>query len=628
MDQSKRLPNIKSSNADAVLQLGISRGLIRISNDKVTYSNGKSYNFKDPEEIVRARIFVELVEKYHYPEKRLDTEVFGPRREPKLPADIVVYEDDEREIPYLVVETKARSTKKDIEEAKREGLGNANLLNSKFLLIVCDNERYAFDVSKRPALKSLDKYVIAELPVKYGKIPHYKYMKGDSKWDLRKVEYSDLSNKFQLCHDEIWEGGKRDPATAFDEISKLLLIKIYDERFTSQNSYYRFQIGTHESHSDVSKRINSIYKDVQDKEPEVFSKKIEVPDYIIFRIVEILQDVSLIKTDLDAKGRAFEHFLGKLFRGEYGQYFTPRQIVEFMVSIMDPKEKDVILDPACGSGGFLLYSWKHVKDKIQKSYKGDVDTIRWIDFTFSHKQLFGIEINDRIARVAMMDMAIHEDGHSNIECNDALTDYKNFDPKKEIKAGRFDLILTNPPFGADVKNKDVLKGYELATGRKSQRTEILFLERCYDLIKPKGGLGIVIPNSVLSNSSESYVRKFITDHYNIIAIIGTPFETFKSAGANVRSSLVFLQKKEVSAKSSGSIFFAKANYVGYDNSGKEIKENDFPTIFKFFSQKIPDERLVNTKPYVFRFPVSKLEDNLTADYYIQKILETSKGTLL
>lgn len=616
--------NQKNDFDDAIIKEGLQKEIIKVSGDKITYPNGKEYNFKDPEEKVRAKVFIELVVKYKYALKRLDTEVLGPRREPKLPADIVVYEDDDLEKAFIVVETKAIATNKEIDTAKREGLGNANLLNAKFLLVVCDQEKFSFDVNKKPALKKLDNSIIADVPVAYGRVPEYKYKKGDDKWDLRKVGYGELSNKFQLCHDDIWEGGKRDPATAFDEISKVLLSKIYDERFTSNEGYYKFQIGTNETISDVAKRIRELYKFVQDKEPEVFRGRIEIPDYVIFRLVEILQDVSLIKTDLDAKGRAFEHFLGRLFRGEYGQYFTPRQVVEFMVSMSEPTEKDTVLDPACGSGGFLLYTWMYIKEKIKQSYKGDTETIRWIDFSFSHKQLYGVEINDRIARVAMMDMAIHEDGHSNIDCNDALLDYKEFDPKKEIKKERFDLILTNPPFGAVVKNEDILKSYNLGKNRKTQRTEILFLERCLDLLKSGGKLGIVIPNSILSNPSESYVRQFIKDHYDILAIIGTPFETFRSAGANVRSSLLFLRKKDTKIKSNNSIFFAKANYVGFDNSGREIKENDFPEILRAFQDSSTKTgKFVSINPYIFNYAKAKLDDNLTADYYVQKLLDVA-----
>lgn len=560
------MPNHNNNQKDEIIEEGIKKGIIKIKDDKVIYPNGKSYNFKDPEEKVRARVFVELIEKYKYPEKRLDTEVTGLRREPKVPADIVVYEGDDKEIAFIVVETKAESTKKDIDVAKREGLGNANLSNAKYLLVVCASERMSYNLEKHPStVDKLEKYRIADIPIKYGKEPKYIFKRGDKDNDLRKATFNELKNKFQLCHDEIWEGGKRDPAVAFDEISKLIITKLYDERYILHGEYYKFQIGTYEEPKDVAKRIREIYETVQKKNSDVFKAKLELPDTMIFRIVEHLQDISLRTTDLDAKGRAFENFLGKLFRGEYGQYFTPRQIVEFMVEIIDPDEDDYLIDPACGSGGFLLYSMKHVLNKVTEKYKEDKETIDRLNWDFSYKQIFGIEINDRIARVAMMDMVIHEDGHSNIECNDALIDYGNFDPRKDIKPNKYDILLTNPPFGAVVKDEEVLKNFELGRGRKAQRTEILFIERCLDLLKAGGRMGIVLPDGILTNSTLQYVRDFINRNAKILAIISLPQLAFVSSGAGVKASLLFLQKEKAT---NYPIFMAIAEHIGYDATGR------------------------------------------------------------
>ena len=565
---------------EEIIALGEKQGLFIVRDGKITYKTvKKSYNFKDPEEPIRARSYFELIEKYKYPEKRINTEVYPPRREPKLPADIVIYEDDEKEIVFIVVETKANATKKDIEEAKREGLCNANLLNAKYLWVVCDNERLAYNLEKHPStVEKLEKYRIADIPIKYGKEPKYRYKRGDPEWDLRKANFNELSNKFQLCHDEIWEGGKRDPAVAFDEISKLHITKLYDERFTPHGQYYEFQIGTYEEPKNVAKRVKERYEFVQSKNSEVFKAKLELPDTMIFRIVEHLQDISLRTTDLDAKGRAFENFLGKLFRGEYGQYFTPRQIVEFMVEVIDPDEDDYLIDPACGSGGFLLYSMRHVLNKVTEKYKEDKETIDRLNWDFSHKQIFGIEINDRIARVAMMDMVIHEDGHSNIECNNALTNYKNFDPAKKIKPNKYDVLLTNPPFGAVIKDEEVLNNFELGKDRKPQRTEILFIERCLDLLKSGGKMGIVLPDGILTNSSLQYVRDFINKNAKILAVVSLPQLAFVSSGAGVKASLLFLQKKREGEKASNyPIFMAITKHIGYDATGRP-DVNDLPNM--------------------------------------------------
>ena len=267
------------TNFEELVQLGVKSGYLRIRNNRVEYTySKKTYNFKDPEEKIRAATYVKLIEHYHYSPKRIDLEVSPPRREPKLPADIVVFEDDEREKTYLVVEIKAGCQRTQIEEAKREGLGNSNLLNSKYLLLVCGHESFAYDISSKPSLANLDNCTLADIPVKYGKVPKYRFMKGDPKWDLKQTSYNELSNTFQLCHDEIWEGGRRDPAVAFDEMSKLMFAKIYDERFTPAYEHYKFQIGTFEEPAEVTKRIKEeLYRVAQQREPDVFRKEIELP---------------------------------------------------------------------------------------------------------------------------------------------------------------------------------------------------------------------------------------------------------------------------------------------------------------------------------------------------------------
>lgn len=497
-----------------LIVVGESKGYITIAKDqgRITYNaTGKSYSFKDPEETIRAQVYIELIERYKYPADRIDTEIQPPRREPKLPADIVVYEKTRNKC-FIVVEVKAEETEKKIEEAKREGLGNATLLDAQYLLLACGSLRLAYDIYGKPPLEELEKHRIADIPVAYGKEPKFKYKKGDPQWDLQATNFSDLEHKFQLCHNEIWEGGKRDPAIAFDEMSKLMFTKIFDERSTKNEEYYRFQIGTHEEQKSVVRRIKEIYAEVQDKEPDVFKGEIELPDRLVFRLVEILQDLSFSRTDLDVKGRAFEKFLGMLFRGEYGQYFTRREIVEFMVDILLPTKDDMCLDPACGSGGFLLYAMDRVRKNAEVDYAGDKRAIDEIYWYFPIQNIFGIEINDRIARIAMMDMVIHEDGHTNIENNDSLADPKIFNPKRDIRLGKYTFLLTNPPFGAKVKDEEVLKQYELGSKQKkreSQRSEILFIERCFDFLRPGGRMGIVIPHGILTNSSLQYVRDFI-----------------------------------------------------------------------------------------------------------------------
>ncbi len=401
--------------------------------------------------------------------------------------------------------------------------------------------------------------------------------KGSKSNDLRNASFNELIKIFQKCHDEIWEGGKRDPATAFDEFSKLLMTKIYDERFTPAGEEYKFQIKYNENSKDVTEKTNRLYEKVKERNSKVFKIDIKLSDKVIFEIVKILQEISLRSTDLDIKGRAFEKFLGKVFRDEYGQYFTPRNVVKFMIEILDPDENDVIIDPACGSGGFLLYSLIHVIEKISRRYREDQDSLNRISWDFAHKQIFGIEINDRIARIAMMDMVIHEDGHSNIECSNALLDYEEFDKKRDIQPSKHSLVFTNPPFGAIIKDSKILQKFKLSEGRDSQKTEILFIERCIDLLKNGGKLGIVLPDSILTNSSLQYVRDYILKRAKILAVVSLPHHAFVPSGAGVKSSLLFVEKIR-QENEDYEVFMSIAKHIGYDARGEKDTDDLFDII--------------------------------------------------
>ena len=631
----KRTIKPLESNKDLV-STGERKGYLAIKDGRVTYANRKSYNFKDPEEKIRANAYVELIENYKYPISKIDTEVLGPRREPKLPADIVIYEDNNKENAFIVVETKAASSRKDIEEAKREGLGNANLLNAKYLLIVAGSERLAYNIDAHPStVSALEKYRLADIPVKYGNAPKYRYTKGAKKNDLKRARFNELDSKFQLCHEEIWEGGRRDPAVAFDEISKLIITKLYDEQYTLHGRPYNFQIGTFEQPQDVAVRVKEVYDTVQKKNSDVFQVKIDLPDDILFRIVEHLQDISLRTTDLDAKGRAFENFLGKLFRGEYGQYFTARQIVEFMVGVSNLNEHDYLIDPACGSGGFLLYSIKHVLNEVSEKYKEDKETTTRLGWDFAHKQIFGIEINDRIARVAMMDMVIHEDGHSNIECNDALEDYEKFDPQKAINPDKYDILLTNPPFGKRIKpnEKTYFGNYTLAQTsagklKKSEMSEILFIERCIDLVKEDGFIGIVLPDSAFTNKRNIPIVKYLLDKTQILGVVSIPQHTFIPYGSMSKTSLLFLRKKKSREKiKEYPIFMAHVERVGYDATRRDDR-NDLPRIleewkkFKNDKDKYPKFNQLEDDLWVAKVGFSQVKNKLDVEAYGKVYLET------
>lgn len=570
-----------SKKQEEMLSIGQAKGLVKIHKRKIVYSHQQISSDFSLEQQVLASTYVELIEKYQYLPELIALGVNVLTKGQKLHADIIVYKDNDNTKPFIVVEVKSSSNDENVATSTRNGLEISNLLLADYLLLVFGEEKHVYHVKDQPKLLDLAKYRRSALPVGYGAELRFRYTKGGDVFsELTKTDLNELHNKFQRCHDLIWEGGKRDPAEAFDEMSKLMFAKIFDERYTEFGKPYQFQIESNVPSFIVARRIKEIYKRAQEKEPGVFNDDIGVSDNIIIGVVEILQNISLTTTDLDSKGRAFEKFLGRIFRGELGQFFTPREVIDFMVGFINPEFEDLIIDPACGSGGFLLYSIKKVTNDVFQKFSGDSRVIERIIWDFTHFNVFGIDVNNRIARIAMMDMVIHDDGHTNIECNDALSDYKCFDPRRDIHNGKYDVVLTNPPFGAVEKNPEILKLYELGAKfqrRNSQRKEILFIERCIDLLKIGGRMGIVLPDGILTNSSLKYVRDFIKRKTKIMSVISLPEYTFRPFGSGVKASILFLEKKATEDEQEYQIFMGISENVGYDATGRE-QLSDLPQI--------------------------------------------------
>ena len=328
-------------------------------------------------------------------------------------------------------------------------------------------------------------------------------------------------------------------------------------------------------------------------------------------IVRRLEKYNLSDTSEDVKGVAFERFLGRTFRGEIGQFFTPRSIVEFMVHMVDPQEGEIVCDPASGSGGFLIRTFEVVREKIladadheYNAFRADVEAdasvsdaerarrlqekYRQIQARIDHNQpgsrlwnlsnrcIYGTDANDRMARTSKMNMIMHGDGHGGVHHHDGFLNVNG------IFEGRFDIVLTNPPFGANVEptdkvlesdiaedaavreryleeygnryseaqdrvraalNQPITTLFDLPRSPKSKiKTEVLFIERCLDLLKPGGRLGIVLPEGLFNNPSLAYVREFIEARAFLSAVVSLPQETFVSSGASVKCSLLFLRK--------------------------------------------------------------------------------------
>ena len=567
------------------LHIGEQKGYIEFLNERTTIhyiAPDKKYRFTDPEEKVRARFYVELIELFQYSENRIDLEVRVPRRTRSDLADIVVFQDDDKKNPFIVVECKKDEiSEAEFEQATEQAFGNCNSLGGHYAVVVAGNTRRSFDVKNhKPGERSEN--IIAAPPIRYNTVQEWRYKKGDPNWELSVIERGDLIRVLEKCHDTLWQGGRLTPTDAFDELAKILFIKIRDEKKARRNGQaYDFQIKTHETPKSVANRIKRLYREAKVQDPEVFTEDIEIDENRLFSVVNHLQGISLNQTDLDVKGVAFERFLGNFFKGETGQYFTPREVVEFMVDMVTPHHEELILDPACGSGGFLLHAMDYIRKQASEFHTEGTPEhyTHWHDF--AKDRLFGIEVNDSIARVAKMNMIIHDDGHSNVISNDALVDFDTlYNQHRGFEKERFDVILTNPPFGADIKQSELpyLENYELGKGKTSRKTEILFLERCFDFLKwETGKLSIILPDGILTNSSLQDVRDYIERHFQILAVVSLPQIAFSHYGAGVKTSILFLRK------------FSEQEYERYQAAINRITEKN-ETIYMPKITALEDER--------------------------------------
>ncbi|AFZ15003.1 N-6 DNA methylase [Crinalium epipsammum PCC 9333] len=585
------------------------------SRERIRYiATDHSERWSDPEEKVRAEFWAELIYKYEYDPNRIKFEVNVPRRTPNDYADLVVYKDDEFKDPYFVFEVK-RADISDAEFAQsiEQACGNRASLGAPFCGAIAGLTRRLLRFDKFPPGER-DRNHLTDIPKRYGKPPEWRFYKNRPGQDLSAVPREELRSAIRKCHQTLWEGGRRSPIAAFGEFCKIVFVKYRDEKNPEleDNQPYAFQRREEESSDALAKRIFKLYKTEQELEPGVFTEPINVDPPVLAQVVEHLEAISLDRTELDTKGVAFEEFMGGFFKGDFGQYFTPRELIAFSVKILNPERKHLILDPACGSGGFLLYSLDHIRkiaDHRFPKYKTDPDERErhkddW--HKFAEKNLFGIEINEELARVAKMNMIIHDDGHTNILGHDALDFLEKIKAiKPDLVPGKFDLILTNPPFGSVVKATEKDKGYldqfdlrrylnkattgtepdESAQGerdakrgakavkaRTSIKTEILFIERIWLYLKPgEGRAAIVLPDGILTNSSLQGVRDWMLSHFQILAVVSLPQFAFAYYDAGVKASIIFLRrlKDEEVVPDDQPIFMALAENIGYDATGRK-----------------------------------------------------------
>jgi type I restriction-modification system DNA methylase subunit len=576
-----------------LIQQGIDKGLIKFDDAQknITYVHqNKRRNYTNPEEQVQAETFLKLVLVYGYDPERIEQFVSVKIGSDTREADIIVYNNDEHTSAHIVVECK----KEDVSELEfNQAIAQAfsytatGTIRAKYFWVTSKIKDAYFEIPEKEPKKYLS---VPDVP-QYGvsKLAKFKYAKGGGKvnrqklFELEVVTEDELTRRFKQAHNSLWGGGELNPSEAFDELDKLIFCKIWDERKPRKKGEpYDFQIFSEskkeKTNKELQKRINALYAEGRKKDPEVFKDNIRLSPEKLRTVVSYLESIHLGDTDLDSKGRAFETFMGSFFRGDFGQYFTPRPIVKFIVDTLPISNDSLVLDTSCGSGGFLLHAIDKVRHQATEYYPDFEINLtetkehykHWHDF--AEKNLYGIEINEQIARTAKMNMIIHDDGHTNVIATDGLLpvdDIKDKDgnvtqkgiysrtQNKGFAYNRFDFIITNPPFGSSIKQTEQAYmhqyGYALKevdwlnpkakeTARDNQSTEILFIEQCHKFLTEGGYLAIVIPDGVLTNSSLQYVRDGIEEKYRIVAVVSMPQTAFQATGAGVKSSVLFLKK--------------------------------------------------------------------------------------
>lgn len=407
----------------------------------------------------------------------------------------------------------------------------------------------------------------------------------------------DLKLAFRRCHNAIYRSGIDSEDIALDMV-RIILSKIEDE--ASANDECEFHItpeefAKKESRDAACDRVRRLFAAVRDRYQDVFSptEEITASNGQLAIVISQLQQYSFMDSPHDVIGTAYEVYVASHLKGERGQYFTNRLVVNMMVKMVNPSARDIILDPACGSGGFILTAMNYIFDKIDNSSR-TANAKEVLKRNVVH-QLFGVDISPKLVKIAKANMLLGKDGHGGIEHANSLDDVKNLSARFNDICGieKPDIILTNPPFGSghDLRIKDpaILSQYEnghqwvvnkdneiLYSNKLNDRQgiapELLFVEKCLKWVKPNGIIGIVMAKGQLDNREALAVRRMICDKAQILAVVNLHEDTFEPFCGS-KASVIFLQKK-ISVPSDYRIFMAISNKVGQTSRGEAIFKKD------------------------------------------------------
>ncbi|EPN3900855.1 N-6 DNA methylase [Campylobacter upsaliensis] len=551
-----------------IIKKALEQGYLSFDGDSIIYHTKKlsKQNYTNPEEKVRAEVFARLIIEKEYPLSHIAIEVRVTRGSNKsnTRADIVVYKNAKHQKTFIVIELK-KSSQKDLREAKEQALSYANFLKADYALATNGKEKIALYI------KEDSNDLINDIPPYGGNAPIWKYLRNSKNSDIKGITPGELEALLKKIHNYLWNGGKRNPAEAFSEFSKIIFTKMMDEKAKTDIKYklehYEFQKNRDEDKFALEKRIKGLYEKYKKKDSNVFDNALILDADEIKFLVENLEGIGLSKIELDIKGEIFQNFLKDFFKGKAGQFFTPFNVVRFVVGCFDITQNDLVLDPSCGSGGFLLRTLLYMREKCENHYKDKKDEVQkflcW--HSFAEKNLYGIEINGGISQAAKMQMIIHDDGHTNVITADGLDSFENFIKKNnKFQKNTFNFIFTNPPFGSSIPaSKPYFEDFSFAKSEvhfidkiidkkspkdlSTQKSEILFLERYFEFLKEGGVVACVLPDGILTNSSLQNVRDYLLERFYLLASFSLPQHTFSNYGAGVKSSILVLKKKDKKA---------------------------------------------------------------------------------
>lgn len=540
-----------------------------------------------PEEIIRQLWLAKLHHEYLYPFDRIDTEKsihFGREIHAKA-ADIVVYKKD-KITPFIIVEVKSPIEKKGIEQLK----GYLNAEGSEIGMWSNGRERL---ILYRPYPKEFEDS-LSEIPRADQTI--------DDLFEVKK-NWDDLTPKFDFVEivkrmEELALSGSG--ANVFEEIFKIIYAKLYDEKLARERRADREVLfRKYRDPEKTYQTINALFKNAAREWADTFedSDRIKLSADRLNVCVPFLENFRLFETgrgEYEIIDSAFEYLITEVSKGKKGQYFTPRHVIKMCVTMLNPKDDEYMIDPACGSGGFLLHTMYHAWEMLPTESARKA---------YAAKYLYGIDFDDNMRRISQALMLIAGDGKHHIfkrnsldardwqgtQAEEARVELRRLlrmfdntgedaENQKTYRNLNFDILLTNPPFAGENRNDPgLLRQYSLAKKdgklRGNVERHILFIERVLDAVKPDGRIAIVLPQGVLNNTNMRYIREWLFDKARILAVVGLHGNTFKPH-TGTKTSVLFLQKWENESLKDYPIFMAVSKKGGKDNSGEYVFKKD------------------------------------------------------